>query len=106
VPLVYEVGLVYDPVPGGPRTARATAEGASVSECEAARPHGSVVPEPESDERDVDRSPFLPRLDLPGPSVWGCPEASCQFREAGRMERAGGDGVCPQHRGPLVRVDQ
>jgi hypothetical protein len=37
--------------------------------------------------------------------IWGCPKASCQYREWGRMERAGGDGVCPQHGEPLERVN-
>lgn len=70
-------------------------------EPDAARPHGPVMP----DEDEPERSPFPPpSLARPGASVWGCPEASCQYRELGRIERAGGDGICPQHEEPLVRV--
>jgi hypothetical protein len=73
-----------------------------LSEREAARPRDAVVNDLRPDE---ERSPFPPpSLAAPGPVVWRCPETSCQYLELGRMERAGGDGICPQHDEPLVRV--
>jgi hypothetical protein len=80
-------------------------------ECDAVRPRDSVTPDADPD--DQERSPFPPVV-LPfppvdpatlGPMVWGCPKASCQYGELGRIERAGGDGICPQHDEPLVRVN-
>jgi hypothetical protein len=73
-----------------------------LSERDTARPQDAVVRDPEPDEHE--RSPFPPVGPATPGAVWGCPEVACRYRELGRMERAGGDGICPQHDEPLVRV--
>jgi hypothetical protein len=75
-----------------------------LSERGAVRRQDAVVYDPGPDEQEQERSPFPPVGPVTPGAVWACPEASCQYRELGRMERAGGDGICPQHDEPLVRV--
>lgn len=57
---------------------------------------------------DEERSPVVgirPFTDGGGPVLWRCPNPSCGYRELGRVERPGGEGICPDHRSALTLSD-
>ena len=67
---------------------------------------GATRPSTEPD--DDERSPVVGIRPFTGggePVLWRCPKPSCDYRELGRVERPGGEGVCPVHGRALTISD-
>jgi hypothetical protein len=71
-------------------------------------PPGSAGNGPVAAPDDDERSPLVVIRPFTGggePVQWRCPAPSCGYRELGRVERPGGEGICPVHQRALTLSD-